>query len=103
MAQPFTASVPHKLGKEEATRRLQSGLSTVREKFGQHVQVLEESWTDAHLDFRVAVLGQHANGTLDVADDAVHLAVELPFMLSLIANKAKDVVQKQAKLMLEKK
>ena len=103
MAQPFTASVPHKLGTAEATRRLQGGLSTVREKFGQHVEILEERWTDAHLDFRVAVMGQHASGTVDVADDAVHLAVELPFILSLIANKAKDVVQKQAKLMLEKK
>lgn len=103
MAQPFTASVPHKLGQEEATRRLQKGLTAVREKFGQHVEIIEEKWTDAHLDFRVAVMGQHATGTLDVADEAVHLAVELPFVLSLIANKAKDMVQKQATLMLEKK
>lgn len=103
MAQPFTASVPHKLGRAEATRRLQSGLGAVRDKFGQHVEILKETWTDDHLDFRVAVMGQHAEGTLDVADDAVHLAVELPFMLSLIANKAKDVIQKQGKLLLEKK
>ncbi len=103
MSQPFTASVPHKLGRTEATRRLQSGLATTREKFGQHVQILDETWTDSHLDFRVAVLGKHAQGTVDVAEDAVHLSVELPFFLSMLANKAKELVQKQARLMLEKK
>lgn len=103
MAQPFTASVPHKLGKEEATRRLQGGLTAAREKFSQHVQIIEETWTGEHLDFRVAILGQNAQGTLDVADEAVHLAVELPLLLSMFANKAKEMIQKHGQTLLEKK
>ncbi|MBB6306832.1 polyhydroxyalkanoic acid system family protein [Xanthobacter tagetidis] len=103
MAQPFTASVPHKLGREEATRRLQSGLTTVRDRFASHVEIVEERWTDGHLDFRVAVMGQHASGTLDVLDEAVNLSVELPFFLSMLANKAKDLVMKQGQILLEKK
>lgn len=94
---------PHRLGKAEATRRLQAGLSTVRDRFSRHITITEEVWTGAHLDFRIAALGQSAAGTLEVADDAVHLSVQLPFMLDLIARKAKDVIQKQGRILLEKK
>lgn len=103
MGQPFTASIPHRLGKAEATRRLQAGLSSVRDRFSRHISIMDERWTGEHLDFRIAALGQTASGTLQVADDAVHLSVELPFMLDLIARKARDMIQKQGKLLLEKK
>ncbi len=103
MSKPFTASVSHRLGQEEATRRLQSGLSTVRERFGQHITLVEETWTGNHLDFHIAVLGQNARGTVNVADDAVHLTVELPFLLNVMANKVKGLIHKQTTLMLEKK
>jgi hypothetical protein len=49
-----------------------------------------------------SLLGQTANGTVDVADDHVRLEVQLPWMLALLANTAKGIVQKQAKIMLEK-
>ena len=55
-----------------------------------------------HLDFRASVLGQNTTGPVDVADDHVRLEVQLPWLLSLLANKAKALVEKQGKLMLEK-
>ncbi|MEP9366177.1 polyhydroxyalkanoic acid system family protein [Xanthobacter sp. VNH20] len=103
MPQPLTVSIPHKLGKAEATRRLQGGLTSVRAKFGDKLQVMEETWTDSHLQFRVGVLGHTAHGTLDVADTAVHLSVELPWLLHLMAEKAKALIQKQGQLMLGQK
>ncbi|MFG1292957.1 polyhydroxyalkanoic acid system family protein [Xanthobacter versatilis] len=103
MVQPFTASIPHRLGKAEATRRLQVGLTTVRSRFGRHITILQEVWTGEHLDFHIAALGQTASGTLDVTDEAVQLSVELPFLLDLLARKAQDLIKKQGRLMLEKK
>ena len=93
---------PHKLGKEEAARRLKSRLRQVRSTFGEKFVVLKDEWTGDHLDFRASLLGQTTTGTVDVADDHVRLEVELPWMLSLLANKAKAMVQKQGQLMLEK-
>jgi hypothetical protein len=55
-----------------------------------------------HLDFRASILGQTTTGTVDIAEDHVRLEVKLPWLLSLLANRAKGLVQKQAKLMLEK-
>ncbi|WP_029003406.1 polyhydroxyalkanoic acid system family protein [Azorhizobium doebereinerae] len=103
MAAPLTVSVPHSLGREEAVRRLQKGTSLLREKFGDKITIVEDTWTDAHLDFKVAAMGQQAAGQIDVAEDAVHLAVELPYLLHLAGTKIKDLIQKQGTVLLEKK
>jgi hypothetical protein len=102
MAEPVIVTIPHKLGKQEAVRRLKAGFGNVRSTFGEKFVVLKDDWTGDHLDFRAGLLGQTANGTVDVADDHVRLEVQLPWMLALLANTAKGIVQKQAKLMLEK-
>jgi hypothetical protein len=103
MPQPLIVSIPHRLGKQEALRRLQAGLAHVRTSFGQHLTQVEERWSGEHLDFAVAVLGQRASGTMDVADDHVRLEVELPWLLAMLAEQAKGLIQRQGQLMLEKK
>jgi len=103
MPQPIVVSIPHHLGREEAVRRLKSGLERTRSTLGSHFSVLEENWTGDHLDLRVAMLGQTTSGTIDVADDHVRIALELPWILSLIAEKAKSLITRQGQIMLEKK
>jgi len=103
MAKPIVVSIPHHLGREEAVRRLKSGLERTRTQFGAHFTVLEESWSGDHLDLRVALLGHATGGTIDVADDHVRIAIELPGLLGMIADKARGLVARQGQLMLEKK
>jgi hypothetical protein len=102
MSQPVVVTIPHKLGKEEAVRRLQAGFGKVRSNFGENFVVLKDQWVGEHLDFSASLLGQTTTGTVDVADDHVRLEVQLPWFLSLLANKAKALVQREGKLMLEK-
>jgi hypothetical protein len=101
MSQPITVTLPHRLGRAEALRRLQAGFSNAQ-SFGGQLLVLEEQWSGEHLDFRATVLGQTTTGTVDVAEDHVRLEVKLPWPLSLLANKAKALVEKQGRLMLDK-
>jgi hypothetical protein len=103
MSKPLVVTIPHRLGKEEALRRIQAGLGKVRSAFSQHLAQVEETWTNEHLDFRLAVLGQSLSGTMDVADDHVRLEVMLPWMLALLAERTKALIEKQGQLMLEKK
>jgi len=103
MSKPLVVSIPHHLGRAEATRRLQKGLGEARQKFGSVVSFTDETWTGDHLDFKVAVMGQTVGGRLDVADEAVRLEVDLPWVLSVFADKAKAMLQKQGTLLLEKK
>jgi hypothetical protein len=102
MSQPVVVTISHKLGKEEAVRRLKAGFSKVRTSFGESFVVLKDEWAGEHLDFRASLLGQTTTGTVDVADDHVRLEVVLPWFLSLLANQAKALVRREGRLMLEK-
>jgi hypothetical protein len=101
MAEPVVVTIPHKLTKEEATRRLKKGFADVR-SFGDKFVVLTDDWNGYHLDFKASLLGQTTSGTVDVGEHSVRLEVVLPWMLALLANKAKAIVEKQGQLMLDK-
>ena len=102
MSQPITVTVPHSLGKEEATRRLRAGLDGARSQFGLALS-LQETWEDDTLAFRVATLGQSASGKVNVSDDHVVLNVELSGVLGAFADMIRSRVRKEATLLLEKK
>src|SRR5262245_50142134 len=101
MSQPIVVTLPHQLGKAEALRRLQASFSNAQSS-GPGLLMFKSQWSGEHLDFRASLLGQNTTGTVDVAEDHVRLEVQLPWLLSLLANKAKALVEKQGKLLLEK-
>ena len=69
MAKPLVIAIPHRLGKEEALRRLKNGLAEAGASFGHLFSVREQIWTGNHLQFQVSALGQAASGSIDVAED----------------------------------
>lgn len=103
MSKPLTVSIPHRLGKAEALRRIKAGLGTVRSSYGQLLAIEEETWTGDRLAFRVAALGQRASGTIDVRESDVQLEVTLPWLLHKIAERITPTIRKEGVLMLEKK
>jgi hypothetical protein len=103
MAKPLIVSIPHNLGKAEATRRLQGGMSSVKSQFGDKVASIDETWRGDRMDFRVGAMGQTVNGHLEVMEEQVRVEVQLPWILAMIAEKAKTFIQKQGTLLLEKK
>jgi len=102
MSRPVVVTIPHRLSRQEAVRRLKTGFSNVRSSFGQGFVVVKDEWAGDHLDFRASLLGQTTTGSVDVADDHVRLEVQLPWVLALLADKAKALVQREGQLMLEK-
>ncbi len=103
MSKPLFISIPHHLGKDEAVRRLKSGLGSVRSNFAHLFTVQEETWSGDHLEFRVSALGQMVNGTIDVSDTSVNLQVVLPWLLAKVAEALQPLIRKEGTLMLEKK
>jgi hypothetical protein len=77
MSAPLVVSIPHRLGREEAMRRLKAGLTRAASSIPV-LKVDEERWEENRMIFRVRALGQAASGHLDVADDHVRLEVTLP-------------------------
>jgi hypothetical protein len=103
MSKPVVVSIPHNLGKAEATRRLKGGLGSIKSQFGDKIASIDESWIEDRMAFRVGTMGQSIDGHLDVMDDQVRVEVRLPWLLAVVAEKAKNFIRKQGTLLLEKK
>lgn len=103
MSAPFVVSIPHRLGRQEAVRRLTSGLARARADFARFISIDEETWDGDRLSFRVRAMGQAASGTIDVTDDHVHLRVALPWLLAKVAERLAPTIQTEGRLMLERK
>jgi hypothetical protein len=103
MSKPLVVSIPHNLGKAEAMSRLQGGLTRLKSQFGDKIASVDESWSGDRMDFRLGAMGQAISGSLQVFEEQVRVEVQLPWLLAMIAEKAKNFIQKQGTLMLEKK
>jgi Putative polyhydroxyalkanoic acid system protein (PHA_gran_rgn) len=102
MSAPLVVSIPHSLGREEAMRRLKTGLT----RAASSVPVLsvdEERWEDNRMTFRVRALGQVAAGQVDVADDHVRVEVVLPWLLQRFAEAAQIAIKNRGSLLLTKR
>ncbi len=102
MSAPLVVSIPHRLGREEATRRLKAGLTRAATSVPV-LKVDEERWQDNRMVFRVRALGQAAAGHLDVEDDHVRLEVTLPWLLQRCAEVAQVAIQNRGRLLLTKR
>jgi hypothetical protein len=102
MSQPLIVSIPHQLGREEAMRRLKTGLARAASSIPV-LKVDEESWQDNRMIFRVRAMGQAASGHLDVGDDHVRLEVTLPWLLQRFAEVAQAAIRHRGNLLLTKR
>lgn len=102
MSAPLFVSIPHRLGREEALRRLKAGLTRAAASVPV-LKVDEERWEGDRMIFRVHALGQVAAGHIDVADDHVRLEVTLPWLLQRFAEVAQAVIKQRGNRLLTKK
>ncbi|MCK1301594.1 polyhydroxyalkanoic acid system family protein [Bradyrhizobium sp. 24] len=101
MSAPLVVSIPHRLGREEAVRRLKTGLGRAAASIPV-MQVEEERWNGDSMNFRIRALGQIATGQVDVADDHVKVQVVLPWLLQRFAEMAQATIRKRGQLLLGK-
>jgi hypothetical protein len=102
MPAPLIVSIPHRLGREEAARRLKAGLTRAASSVPM-LNVDEERWQDDRMIFRVRALGQAASGHVDVADDHVRVEVTLPPLLQRFAEMAQIAIRNRGSLLLTKR
>jgi hypothetical protein len=103
MADPVVISIPHRLGRSEARRRLEAGIDQVAAPLGRLVSIDRRVWTGDRLDFGMSVAGQTARGLVDVEDTQVRIELELPWVLAAIAKRVRGVMDQRGRGLLEKK
>lgn len=99
----ISLSIPHRLSQDEARARIQNTLAGLKSQQAARLAQVEEHWAGDHMDFRLAVMGQSVTGRVDVRDSAVDLAIDLPWILAMFADKVRGEVQREGTRLLEKK
>ena len=102
MTTPIKVDLPHRLGAQEAKRRLQGGIGTLKDHIPGGADV-QSSWQDDRMNLQVAAMGQEVRATLDVEESLVRLEVLLPPMLSFLAKPIEALLRRQGAELLEDK
>jgi hypothetical protein len=100
MSQPIEVDLPHKLGKDEARRRIANNLHKLQEHIPGGAQV-QSGWVGDQLNMEVAALGQQVTSTIDVGETVVKLRVLLPGMLGMFGGAIQAALQKKGSVLLE--
>jgi putative polyhydroxyalkanoate system protein len=91
----LTASIPHRLSREDVKQRIREHLEMMRRQHSAVVANIQESWTGDTLALSLTAMGQPLNGRVTVEDDAVRVSLILPWLLRLLSGSIKDEIEKQ--------
>ena len=94
MNQPVQVDLPHKLGKEEARRRIAANIHKLEQQIPGGAQVTS-SWTGDRLDLSVAALGQSVDARIEAEDAYVRCTMMLPPMLAMLARPIEAALRKK--------
>jgi hypothetical protein len=72
-------TMAHRLGTEEAQRRLKVKLSAIRDIYGRQVSDLHEEWHENTLSFGFKAMGMNVAGVIEVDNRDVRLSAQVPF------------------------
>ena len=100
MSQPIEVDLPHKLGKEEARRRIANNVHKLHEHIPGGAQV-QSGWAGDQLNLDVQALGQEVAATIDVEEAKVRLKVLLPGILGMFSGVVQAALQRKGDLLLE--
>jgi hypothetical protein len=104
MQRPIDVDLPHKLGREEARRRIAGNIHKLQDHIPGGASHIETSWTDNRLDMTISAMGQSVEAQIDVEEANVHCRIQLPGMLALFAAPIEAMLKtKGSDLLLEDK
>ena len=99
--EPVTVTISHRLGRDEAKRRIDSGLDTIRTEIAAYIKSMEYSWDGYRLDFRASAMMQTITGRIDIHDEFVRVELGLPGLLAMIGKKIAGRIERTAATLLE--
>ena len=103
MSQPVQVDLPHRLGKEEARRRIAANIHKLETQIPGGAKV-QSSWSGDRLNLEVQAMGQAVTGDLDVEESRVRCKLVLPGMLAMLARPIEAMLtSKGSELLLEDK
>jgi hypothetical protein len=102
MAAPIDVLLPHKLGREEARRRIAANIGGLKDHIPGGAAHVTSNWAGDRLDLQIHAMGQAVDAQITVEETQVRCHVMLPGMLGLFAAPIEAMLnRKGADLLLE--
>jgi hypothetical protein len=102
MTQPHVVDIPHRLGQQEARRRIERGVGSMADHVPGGAQA-ESSWEGDRLNLKVTAMGQAVTARIEVLEAVVRVEIMLPAALSFFAKPIEAMLKKKGTEMLEDK
>jgi Putative polyhydroxyalkanoic acid system protein (PHA_gran_rgn) len=93
MSQPLLISIPHRLGRMEARRRLDSGIGRLQSELSALLSGLNYHWEGDTLNFVASAMWQRITGRIEVQDEVVRVEIDLPWIMQLL----RDTITKRVR------
>jgi len=100
MSAPISVDLPHRLGAEEAKRRIASNVGGPTAHLPSGAQVRSQ-WEGDLMRLGVAVMGQEIDASLDVRESLVRVTVVLPPALAFFGKAIEAGLRRSAPELLE--
>ena len=101
MSQPIQVDLPHKLGRDEARRRIASNVHKLKDHIPGGAADVSSRWSGDELTLDISAMGQTVQALIGVDDSVVHCRVLLPGMLGMFAGPIEAMLQKKGNVLLE--
>ena len=101
MQQPIQVDLPHKLGRDEARRRIANNIHKLKDHIPGGASHVDSSWMGDELHLAIHALGQAVEANIAVEETRVRVRVMLPGMLAMFAGPIQAMLQKKGNILLE--
>ena len=102
MAGPITVDLPHRLGADEAKRRIGANMGSLAGHLPSGAQV-RSSWQGDRLDLGIAAMGQELDAAVEVQESLVRVTVLLPPALAFFGKAIEAALRRAGPQLLEDK
>jgi hypothetical protein len=100
MSSPISVDLPHRLGAEEAKRRIASNIGGLASHLPSGARV-RSNWEGDRLALGIGVLGQEIEAAIDVRESLVRVTVLLPPALAFFGKAIEAGLRRSAPDLLE--
>ena len=102
MERPIEVEVPHKLGKDEARRRIAANVHKLKDQIPGGANRVDSNWSGDELNLKLEAMGQAMDAAIVVEESKVRVRMMLPPMLGMFARPIEALLSaKGSELLLE--
>ena len=96
----FNMKIPHKLGQDEALKRIHVFLGKMKEQYADLICDVSEQWKENSCQFSFSVMRFSASGSMTVDPVELSISGSLPLVALPLKGKIESIIRERAEKLL---